>query len=494
MGKRTNRRRDLAYGLAFLAPNLLGFLVFTLVPLVISFAMVFTNWDIRRHNMFTDESIRFIGLENLRRLFAEPDFMQYFGNTLFFMLGMPLGIAGSLGAALLLNQSPKGGRSRLWVWMLCTALLTGSCGLLVAVGMGATATTLCFLGLAAAIFAGGSAGGATVYRSLFYVPSFTAGVATMILWKKMYSPHTGPVNGGLSPVLAGLERLVNAVPPAVVRAGSVLCVALAVALILRWVWRMVREWRDGEAGLVPVLLAAALLAIPVAAARAWTPTPLAAGIVLAGGAAGAVALAAALLWRRTYTCPLDYGLSTTAIGGGTVAAVASALLGLSIVFHKLPAMAAEGLEPPNWLGAYHWAKPAIMIMGLWGAIGSGNMLLYLAGLSNISPELYEAADIDGASRRQRFWSITWPQLAPTTFFIVVMSVIGGLQGGFEMARVMTGGGPAGSTTTLSYFIYSEGFVTGRLGYASAASWAMFFMVFVVTLFNWKFGNRYTGDA
>lgn len=493
MRGRNKEVRQLASGLGFLAPNLLGFLVFTLIPLVISFAMVFTNWDIRRHNMFSDESIRFVGLENLRRLFAEPDFMQYFGNTMFFMLGMPLGIAGSLGAALLLNEGPGKGGSRLRQLVFVTVLLTGSCCILTALGMGATATTLCFLVLAATILAGGAAGGTTVYRSLFYVPSFTAGVATMILWKKMYSPHTGPVNMALSPLLSRLEAGVKAVPSGLVQAGSLVLVVAATALILRWVWRMVREWRDGEVGLVPVLLSAGLLAVPVVMARAWTPTALAAGISQVAGLAGALALAGALLWPRKYKCPADCGLSVIVIGGGTVSAVASALLGLSIVVHSLPEMAAKGLEAPNWLGAYHWAKPALMIMGLWGAIGSGNMLLYLAGLSNISPELYEAADIDGASRKQRFWHVTWPQLAPTTFYIVVMSVIGGLQGGFEVAQVMTGGGPAGSTTTLSYFIYSEGFVTGRLGYASAASWAMFFMVFAVTMFNWKFGNKYTGD-
>jgi multiple sugar transport system permease protein len=488
------KTKKLATGLAFLAPNLTGFLVFTLVPLVISFAMVFTNWDIRRHNMFTREPVDFVGLENLRRLFSEPDFMQYFGNTMFLMLGLPLAIAGSLGAALLLSSNPSEGRKGLWKWVFCTAFLTAACCLLVAVGMGATATTLCFISLAAILFVGGSAGGATVYRSLFYVPSFTAGVATMLLWKKMYNAQTGPINMGLTPILIRLERFVNSVPAGAVQAGSVVLATLATVLILRWAWRMVRDWRDGEAGLVSVLLAAALLAVPVIMARAWTPTRLTGSVVLGGGLIGAIALAVALLWRRKYTCPVDYGLSTTVIGGGTVTAVACVLMGLSIVLNRLPAMAAEGLEPPPWLGGFHWAKPSLMIMGLWCAIGSGNMLLYLAGLSNISPELYEAADIDGASRRQRFWSITWPQLAPTTFFIVVMSVIQGLQGGFEMARVMTkDGGPAGATTTLSYFIYSEGFLTGRLGYASAASWAMFAMVFVVTLFNWKFGNKYTGD-
>ena len=62
-----------------------------------------------------------------------------------------------------------------------------------------------------------------------------------------------------------------------------------------------------------------------------------------------------------------------------------------------------------------------------------------------------------------------------------------------MARVMTNGGPAGSTTTLAYYIYTEGFGTGRLGYASAVAWTLFAMVLCVTIFNWKFGNKYTND-
>jgi multiple sugar transport system permease protein len=134
-----------------------------------------------------------------------------------------------------------------------------------------------------------------------------------------------------------------------------------------------------------------------------------------------------------------------------------------------------------------------MIMAFWAAVGSNNMLLYLAGLSNVPVELYEAAQIDGASAWQRFWHVTWPQLAPVTFFIVVMSTIAGLKGGFEMARTMTQGGPAGATTTLSYFVYIEGFATGRLGYASAIAWMLFLLVLLVTLFNWRFGNRYVND-
>ena len=169
------------------------------------------------------------------------------------------------------------------------------------------------------------------------------------------------------------------------------------------------------------------------------------------------------------------------------------VLGLGQVAGALPQLAADGLQAPEWLADYHWAKPAIMIMGFWAAIGSNHMLLYLAGLSNIPQDLYEAAEIDGASGPQRFWHVTWPQLAPVPFFIVVMSVIRGLQGGFEMARTMTQGGPAGATTTLSYYVYTEGFETGRLGYASAVAWTLFALIFAVTLFNWKFGNRYVND-
>ena len=132
-------------------------------------------------------------------------------------------------------------------------------------------------------------------------------------------------------------------------------------------------------------------------------------------------------------------------------------------------------------------------MGVVTSVGGGNMLLYLAGLSNIPPELYEAADIDGASGWQRFWSVTWPQLAPTTFFIVVMSCIGGLQGGFDVARVMTNGGPSGTTTTLSFFIYDKAFNEFRFGYASAIAWVLFMIVFAVTAVNWKFGNRQLND-
>jgi multiple sugar transport system permease protein len=144
------------------------------------------------------------------------------------------------------------------------------------------------------------------------------------------------------------------------------------------------------------------------------------------------------------------------------------------------------------INARQWgigARDAIIIMGIWTGIGGGNMLLYLAALTNVPEELVEAAQLDGAGKWAVFRNVSWPQLAPTTFFIVIMSFIGGLQGGFEQARVMTGGGPAGTTTTISYYIYSKAFSEFQIGYASAVSWILFAAILAVTIVNWKIGNR-----
>ena len=135
------------------------------------------------------------------------------------------------------------------------------------------------------------------------------------------------------------------------------------------------------------------------------------------------------------------------------------------------------------------ARDALIIMGVWMGIGGNNMLLYLAALTGVPEELYEAAKIDGAGRWATFLKITWPQLAPTTFFITVISLIGGFQSGFEQARVMTQGGPANTTTTISYYIYTKAFEQFQMGYASAISWMLFVIIFAVTVVNWKMSGR-----
>lgn len=140
-------------------------------------------------------------------------------------------------------------------------------------------------------------------------------------------------------------------------------------------------------------------------------------------------------------------------------------------------------NPPQWLSSTFWAKPALMFMGIWNGAGY-NMLLYLAALQGISEELYEAASIDGASWWQRFSNITWPMLSFVNFFIIIMSIIGGFQA-FGVQYIMTGGGPAGSTTTIVYYIYNNAFQWFKMGYASSISWFLFLMMLIATLVQWK---------
>jgi multiple sugar transport system permease protein len=250
------------------------------------------------------------------------------------------------------------------------------------------------------------------------------------------------VNAALQPILDSLSSGVNALPSVGLTAVGFLVYLAAAAIVLFTLMKARRAWIENSEPYGP------------RKPRKWQ----------------------AASWRLLFGLGLAYFV-----------------LGIGQGFPGFVASCEAGLEAPNWLTDYHWAKPAIMIMGLWISAGSTNMILYIAGLSNIPRELYEAADIDGASGSQRFWAVTWPQLAPITFFIFIMSVIGGLQGGFEMAKTMTNGGPGGATTTISFFIFSEGFETGRLGLASAIAWTLFLFVFVVTLFNWKFGSRMTND-
>ncbi len=143
---------------------------------------------------------------------------------------------------------------------------------------------------------------------------------------------------------------------------------------------------------------------------------------------------------------------------------------------------------PDWLQSPIWAMPAIIIMSVWKGMGY-NMVLFLAGLQGIPRHLYEAAEIDGASQQKQFWSITLPLLTPTTFFVLIMSVIGSFQV-FEQAYIMTQGGPVRSTVTTVYYIYENGFQWHRMGYASAVAWALFAMILVVTLVQWRLQDRW----
>jgi multiple sugar transport system permease protein len=144
--------------------------------------------------------------------------------------------------------------------------------------------------------------------------------------------------------------------------------------------------------------------------------------------------------------------------------------------------------PPNWLASRQWAMPAVIILSVWKQVGY-NMVIFLAGLQAIPDNLYEAASIDGAGRWQRFRNITLPLLTPTTFFVLVISIIGSLQV-FDAVLVLTDGGPANATRTMVYHIWERAFVFLEMGYASAVAWILFFMVFLVTLLQWKLQKRW----
>ncbi len=487
--------RNTALGLAFLSPNILGFLAFTTIPLIFSMVLAFSNWDLRLHNMFHDEAIKFVGLKNFIQLFNERDFWKFLGNTLFLMMGAPLAIGGSLLAAILLSKDLKGKQSGVFKLLVAGAVVVASTVFLALLGMGAATLAILIAGIGGLTLIGGVLFGQTVYRTLFYLPNFTSGVAVYILWKKLYSPQTGPINGALAKPVEYLGSAVNATPSWIMQAAFWVCLLVGAVILWRVLRSLFRHWGEGDIGHCALGLGLLFALLPIFFIFKWAPaSPVVYVAAIFPLLAGAWHLKQAIS-EKQFDCELWHGVGSAFMVAMLALVGQFMFLGFALVCWKLPGMAAAtgGLQPPEWLTNYYWAKPSIMIMGLWAAIGSNNMLLYLAGLSNIPPELDEAADIDGASPLQKFWHVTWPQLAPITFFIVVMTVIGGLQGGFEIARTMTQGGPAGSTTTLSYFIYNEGFNTGRLGYSSGIAWVLFAMVFSLTLINWKFGSKYVND-
>lgn len=349
--------------IGFLLPNLLGFLIFTAYPVILSLYMSFTNWSLQ-----PSVTLQWVGLRNYVDLLSDSHFWFYLYNTVYFMAGIPFSIAGSLLLANLLVDTmllkSAGRRTYLAIAMLAIGAVT--CAVLF-FGCGAKDWAL-ILGV---LFVAGAAGvfwGSMSYRTMLYVPSFAAGVATIVLWSQVFNPHFGLANN----LIHGLG------------------------------FDDAPMWLTSTKSLLGFL-------------------------------------------------PLPDFLNCSGFGLG--------------------------------------AREAIMIMGFWMGIGGNNMILYIAAIANIPQDLYEAAEIDGAGSLSKFWNITVPSVAPTTFFIFIMSVIGGLQGGFDFAKIMTNGGPAGTTTTLAYYIYTAGFEELRFGFASAVAWTMFVMIFVMTMINWKYGNR-----
>jgi multiple sugar transport system permease protein len=145
----------------------------------------------------------------------------------------------------------------------------------------------------------------------------------------------------------------------------------------------------------------------------------------------------------------------------------------------LGAIMGENFRPVDWLGNPHTAMPAIVALSAWQAY-SFQMVIFLGGLQGIPSELYEAAEIDGASKAQRFRYVTWPSLSNTNVLIVIITTIQALKL-FTQVNILTQGGPAGSTSTPIYYIYDAGFKGQKIGYSAAASILVFAIVLLVVL-------------
>ena len=155
------------------------------------------------------------------------------------------------------------------------------------------------------------------------------------------------------------------------------------------------------------------------------------------------------------------------------------------------AVDALGLQSPLWLYDPFWAKITITIMAVWLKMGY-YFLVLLAGLKNISPTYYEAAEIDGASGWKKLWNITIPMLSPVIFFVFVTLTIA-IFNMFNEPYILTEGGPMFATYTLNMFIYDYSFKYLRVGEAAFASWILFLMMGSMTALQFKLTGSVVND-
>ena len=147
-----------------------------------------------------------------------------------------------------------------------------------------------------------------------------------------------------------------------------------------------------------------------------------------------------------------------------------------------------GLASPRWLSDVLWTMPAIIIVAIWNGIGY-DMVIFLAGLQGIPIDLYEAARVDGASTWQLFRHVTFPLLSPTTFFLMVTSIIGAFKA-FDIVAVMTAGGPMNSSNVYIHYLYQNAFKWFKVGFASAQAVIFFIVILIITILQVKLSDRW----
>jgi multiple sugar transport system permease protein len=151
------------------------------------------------------------------------------------------------------------------------------------------------------------------------------------------------------------------------------------------------------------------------------------------------------------------------------------------------ALGAIGIAPVDWLGSPRTALPAILLFVTWKTFGY-NMVIFLAALQAVSKDLEDAARVDGAGPWMRFRHVTLPAIAPTLLLVAILTVAGMFQL-FAEPYVMTQGGPAGSTVTVLYFMFEEGFKWWNLGSGSAVAFILFLCILAVTLVQLKVARK-----
>lgn len=159
-----------------------------------------------------------------------------------------------------------------------------------------------------------------------------------------------------------------------------------------------------------------------------------------------------------------------------------------VINHVLNAL---GFMGKDWLLDEHLAMPCLIFMGIWQGMGYC-LVVYFSALQGIPRYLYEAAEIDGASKIKQFFKISVPMLSSTTFFLLVMTMIASFQV-FAQIITMTGGGPLNTTTTIAHQVYINAFQKNYMGYATSQAVVLFLIVLVITLVFFRYGNK-EGDA
>lgn len=150
------------------------------------------------------------------------------------------------------------------------------------------------------------------------------------------------------------------------------------------------------------------------------------------------------------------------------------------------ALRSIGLPKVLWLQDPRWAMPALITMSLWGV--GGAMLIYLAGLQGVPQQLYEAAELDGASFWHRFQHVTIPMISPVIFFNLLMGLIGALQT-FTQGYIITNGGPQNSTLFYALYLYRRAFTDFKMGYAASLAWVLFAIVLLLSILVFRYLGR-----